>query len=303
MTHLIVAPVAVKPEQGQLQVHLLRDPDGTLPTAPLRGDRSVLAQAQELLGQLGHKSIPEVCFENVGAIYQDGEPYLVTTTVLPMLVDNSVNSGALVPFASGSDSAKDKDFAEVSDPVQRQVIEYWRRQFIRTNAVLDFLPKYFTSNQVRALYSSLWGKEQSDGNFARWLRDVKGEDGTLIRADLHKDPKKAREQVRTEVRDDFAERVAQSGIVNAEAIIKAWPSEDKAPVGISASVHPLSELITAIHPELSDIGAEVGAEVAYQDVKKGSPPNWHTRGHNRRVLIEPCYSVPPKREYPTPTFI
>jgi len=59
----------------------------------------------------------------------------------------------------------------------------------------------------------------------------------------------------------------------------------------------------AIHPEFAAIGAGVGGELAYQDGKKGSPPNWHIRAHPGRVPIEPQYSTRPVQDFPVDTIL
>jgi len=320
MVSVIAVPVTLKPVESHLRVHVLGRPNGNSDNGRSVGGKwyshsllgaghGIVPTAQILLAQacpqLTPDALRQIPLENAGVFYGDGAPNLVVTAVLPMQSDDAAASELLVPWQPDAASSTPNNPEELAepDPVQRIVIEYWRQQLAHTNAVFDFLPKYFTSAQIRAVYSSLWGRKQSDGNFARWLKGVRGPDGQLIRADLVKDPKKARELVRHEVRDEFARRVAATGTIGAEAIIRAWPDGDKAPVGISAAVNPLPELTVALHPGFAAIGAQVGATLAYQDGKKGSPPNWHTRAHPGRVLIDAPYSVHPAQDFPRNTFI
>ena len=159
---------------GRCAQALAKRATDVLPVPSLDSDRDgpkVLAPLEEVAGR-GPKVLAPL--EKVAFASSGSDLRLVYTTVLPLaeLVgpagrpDDERDLGdwvLLTPWVGrGNVPAR-----EILPEEHLLVRDYWRRQFEETSAVLEFLPRYFTTSQVRAAYSSLWGEEQHVGAFYR----------------------------------------------------------------------------------------------------------------------------------------
>lgn len=166
----------------------------------------------------------------------------------------------------------------------RQLIEkvrdYWRQLLEETTAVFDFLPRYFTTAQVRGVYESVWGEAQDAGNFHRWLHKQNGDVCVGVEGD----------QVVEERDRVAAERLAEEGQTPQSPRLLATALPDGL---VGSSALALSPLGVAL-PALSLAAGATGARVAFQAAKQRGPqPKWFTRTANERVRLDTLYGPRP----------
>lgn len=299
-----VVPVVLRPidedaRTPQLAVSMLRpagkwlattvsDTAGALEAARRMLDDAVLDGVEaELPGEK-----PALRLENAGVEYSFGEPNLLFSVVLPIaaaeLSGQETDWSLLTPWVDDNSTCSQ---LRSLDPVRAAIIAYWRGQLLQTTAAFDFLPKYFPTSQVRSVYASVWGENQADGNFQRWLasaRDVMGDEVCVGVID---------EKVRQETQAAFAERLAGVGFgLTTATLAKAW---DPKFVGLSAGVGALAGV--GAMPAAVVAGAIVGSLVGWQRARgTGRPPTWYRRTNADRVDLKTWYPVrPPAAEGPS----
>lgn len=305
---LTVVPVALRavddePGRPALSVAYFRSGDDWL-TTEVSSASEVVSAARQMLDEAvpeellsdGRKAADVFRLENAGVDYSTGQPNLLLTVVLPIAA-TELQRGRwteLVPWAenAGADARP-----QPLDPVRGAIAMFWRDQLTTSTAALDFLPKYFPASQVRAVYESLWGATQSDGNFQRWLTTARGADGGVICAEV------ADSSVREEAQIAFAENLSAAGmaagLMTGTAIASAW---DPKYVGTSGKVSALAGL--AVIPAAVVAGALVGSFVSWQRSKvTGRPPSWYSRTAEIRTDLRALYAVRPVVQIESQTFV
>lgn len=297
-----VFPVALVPsDEDQLQLMAFA-PGGDFLRADVGERTSARECAQALLGSGGAAldlqrpaSLEEVAFTAT-----DSSVTLIYTAVLP-LVDGTQEVASLpggrdlgqwvpmTPWIGRGNPRKHENLP----PEQAMVRNYWRRQLEETSAVLEFLPRYFTTYQVRAAYSSLWGEEQHVGAFHRWLHEREEPKTPLV-------TQVDEEVVRNAAEDAFMRALKDSDLgpqmKTASTPFTPWGAVRgaRAPgVGLSAAAVAASGL--GFLPMALFAGAVVGGRVAYQQkVSRGKKPLWFTRALPGRILIDDPYAPRPR---------
>lgn len=240
---------------------------------------------EELLTD-GRKAAEIFRLENAGVDYSSGCPNLLLTAALPIAATELRSDywAELVPW--GASGGNDQQ-AKALDPVRSAIALYWREQLTKSTAALDFLPKYFPASQVRAVYESLWGGSQPDGNFQRWLTTARDADGVAVCEEV------VGSSVREEAQAAFAKNLstagAAAGMTTATAVAGAW---DPKFVGTSGKVSALAGL--AVIPAAVVAGALVGSLVSWQRSRvTGRPPSWYRRTVATRTDLKALYAVRP----------
>lgn len=164
------------------------------------------------------------------------------------------------------------------------VRNYWRRQFEETSAVSEFLPRYFTTSQVRAAYSSLWGEEQHVGAFYRWLHDRDKPKTPLVRP------------VDEEVVRKHVERAFAVALKSSELGPQIDPRTPQLfpGAGVGVSVAMVAGSALGFLPAALLAGAVAGSLVAYQQrTGRGKKPLWYESAGHSRILIDDPYAPRP----------
>lgn len=251
---------------------------------------TVVAQAQALLTSVLPQEVtgdPELGprgggLESIGVDYSAGAPNLLFSAVVPIAASELSDDAAVwSPLASSRTGGDDAGMT----PERTMLLRYWRDQLLRTTAAFDFLPQYFPASQVRAIYSSVWGEEQQDANFQRWL--LTAQDIDAQRIVLEQDS----ESVRDRAQEAFSSRVSRPLGAESSSIARGW---DPKYVGISAGVAALGAGMGAI-PAAAAAGAVVGSLVSWQRFRgAGRPPAWFSRRTPTRVELQTWYPARPK---------
>ncbi len=224
--------------------------------------------------------------ENVGVEYSAGAPNLLFSAVLPIAaseLDGRANRWTRL-VQGRADARTHPPEAEVS-----ALLGYWRQQLVRTTAAFDFLPEFFPISQVRAVYSSVWGEDQQDANFQRWLLSARDVDAEPVVAEQDS------ADVQRSTQAAFIDRVA--GVLGAEpsGIANNW---DPKYVGVSAGIAALGGGMRAF-PVAVAAGAIVGSLVGWQRARSaGRPPSWFRRTQPQRVELQTWYPVRPSLGLP-----
>lgn len=239
---------------------------GMLPSE-IKGDMELRRRTQQL--------------ESVGVDYTSGVPNLLFSAVLPIAaseLDGEVNDWVRLAPSQGDVGV------DPADPGISALVRYWREQLVHTTAALDFLPEFFTVSQVRAVYSSVWGEEQADANFQRWLLSARDVEATPVVTEV------ASERVQQSTQDAFVQRMASALGAEPVSIARNW---DPKYVGLSAGVAALGGGMKAI-PAAAVAGAIVGSLVSWQRARgAGRPPAWFRRTNAHRVELQTWYPVRP----------
>lgn len=265
---------------------------------------NVIAAARQLLEQAvpmellrdGRAAADIFRLENAGVDYSSGRPDLLFTAALPIAATELRGEywTDLVPWGAPIETErKSRSF----DPVTSAITSYWREQLTKSTAALDFLPKYFPASQVRAVYESLWGGSQSDGNFQRWLTTARDTNGVSICEEV------VDSSVREEAQAEFALNLSTpgmaAGITTAAAVASAW---DPKFVGTSGKVSALAGL--AVMPAAVVAGALVGSLVSWQRSRiTGRPPSWYRRTVATRTDLRGLYAARPAVRVPSVNFV
>lgn len=266
--------VAHKPRKGWLQ-------DCVAGVEPV-------ALARELLGQTpGLDKVPAPEVEAVGFVTDSATTRLVYTAPLSLSALLAIDAEQgdpewtlLAPWGKTS--------LDALDDVHAMVLNHWRLAVAETTAAFDLLPNYFTTTQVRALYSSIWGQARDWSNFHRWLH--KNNAGICREV--------APQKVETEV--DKALNSAPHLMAAAAAagttanLLSAAIAGATSSGLVGTSPVAVGTLARAL-PGVRVAAALTGGAIAYQrSVARGKAPAWFTRTHpERRVLQEP-YSPRPE---------
>lgn len=289
---LTVMPVALRPEgeasTTSMAVAALKHPSGWISTSVEDAGRVIL-QARELLASVLPPDIdrdPDLKdqshrLESLGVEYSSGSPNLMFTAVLPIAateLGGSDSVWAALPTKRGD------AILESEGPASTALVRYWRGQLVRTTAAFDFLPEFFTVSQVRSVYSSVWGEEQQDANFQRWLLSAKSADSRPILAEEDS------EVVQRSTQAAFVDRMARALGAEPSSVASNW---DAKYIGVSAGVAALGVGMKAI-PAAVVAGAIVGSLVSWQRTRgAGRPPAWFRRTTPRRVELQAWYPVRP----------
>lgn len=164
------------------------------------------------------------------------------------------------------------------DDVHRLVLNHWRQAIEETSAAFDLLPEHFTTAQLRAVYSSIWGTPQDAGNFYRWLHRLNRGVCSEVPAEV------VQRDVDQALQDSLEGTPLQQEGVDLRLL------RTKRLIGISPMVlGPLGGL-----PTLVAASAVVAGYVAYQGATApGKPPQWYTRNEQDRRVLEVLYSPRP----------
>lgn len=163
------------------------DPSTVLPELA----RQVYPTADGTVPELLEQTIPRpITSENTGGVadpdhYQPvgfsidttsgGEPALrlIYTIALPQAFTQEARSplwATAIGPVPGSDGPREGPVTLVqSDPEIRQVVDHWRQKLEESTAAARFLPQYATFEQIRAVYSAVWGKRPSRRGFGGFL--------------------------------------------------------------------------------------------------------------------------------------
>ncbi|MFJ6652902.1 hypothetical protein ACIQLJ_08930 [Microbacterium sp. NPDC091313] len=303
-----VVPVALRadddePAKPPLSLSYFKPDSGWL-TEAVSAAPNVIATASRLLREAvpdellpdGRQATDTFRLENAGVDYVSGSPNLLLTAALPIAATELRNQSwsELIPW--GPAVAVGGELPPL-DPVRSAVATYWREQLTKTTAALDFLPKYFPASQVRAVYESLWGGNQPESNFQRWLTTARDADGVAICEEI------ADTSVRDEAQAAFARNLTTAGMAagmtTATAVAGAW---DPRFVGTSGKVSALAGL--AVIPAAVVAGALVGSFVSWQRSRvTGRPPTWYRRTVATRSDLKSLYAVRPAVPVPSKNFV
>lgn len=237
----------------------------------------------------GPGSVPAV--EEVAFTSSESGLKLVFTTVLPLAdvvrpaeaPDDEMTMGdwaLLTPWVGRGNVPQKERLPEE----HRLVRNYWRRQFEETSAVLEFLPRYFTTSQVRDAYSSLWGEEQHVGAFSRWLHERDKPKTPLVRRVDEK-------EVRKHVGLAFAVELTKSKLGS-----QIDPSVPQLPpgAGVGVSVGMVAGSALGFLPAALIAGGVAGSLMAYQQkAGRGKKPLWYRAAPSSRILIDDPYAPRP----------
>jgi len=289
---LTVMPVALRPEGDDpgspMAVSVLRSTSGLI-TEMVEDIAAVVPQAESMLAAALPSEVdddPDLRgrnrrLENIGVDYSSGVPNLLFSAVLPIAateLNGEPDRWTRLVMREADDAAR------VTAPETRALVRYWRDQLLRTTAAFDFLPEYFPLSQVRAIYSSVWGEEQQDANFQRWMLSAKDVESAPVLAEV------ASEVVQRSAQAAFVERVARVLGAVPSSIQSNW---DPKYVGVSAGVAALGGGMKAI-PAAVVAGAIVGSLVGWQRARgAGRPPAWFRRTNVQRVELLTWYPVRP----------
>lgn len=297
---ITVVPVALRPSDANdsappLQVSTLR-PGGRWLSRPVTDPLTVLQDARQMLEDAVHPDLDvEGRLENVGVDYTSGAPHLLLTAVLPIaaaeLDDSPANWDLLTPWLG--EGATRASLLRL-DPIRAAIAHYWRRELMQSTAAFDFLPRYFPAYQARSVYSSVWGENQADGNFQRWLSGARGAMGQPVCREVPD------AEVRREAQTAFAERLAAAtpGLA-AATVTEQWDSRI---IGTSLAVAALAG--AKLIPAAALTGALVGAAIGWQRSRgAGRPPTWYTRTISRRADLSTWYPARPPAINRPPTYV
>lgn len=299
---VVVVPVALVPAPDDQFRVMAFVPGGSFLSATASGTGEVTERGADLLAQacaeMGASAKPRM--EEVAFLPEGDALQLIYTAVLPLLAwDERVASHdaapegwvLLTPWVGRGNTRKREALPEP----QGLVRNYWRRQFEETSAVLDFLPKYFTTAQARAAYSSLWGEQQHEGAFHRWLHDrdpaaktplVTPVEERVVRRDAEETFERLLEKsaLGLQIGASLAGGRAATGTLTKVA----GPS-----VGLSGAAVAASAL--GFLPAAVVAGGIAGSIIAYQrKVTRGKKPLWYTRARQQRILIDDPYAPRPR---------
>lgn len=305
---VVVVPASLLPVgEAQLRVVTYR-PGGAWLTRTVPDAAQTRDVARELLQQV----LPEdpdfrsTRLESAGVDFSGETPKIVLTAavrMLPELADPQRLDGdthpdwpLLAPWQPVGLAA------EVIDDTRALLIAHWREQLERTTAAFDFLPRYFTTAQVRAIYSSIWGEAQNDGNFHRWLHPK-------LNAERICKPAPA-EMVRSEVETRLAAGLRTLSdlmptVMGAASGMAASRQAAAIFVDSAVGISPrrMGPMALAV-PAVAAIGAVVGGAVAYQSGRSaGKQPVWYEREDAEREPLAVWYAPKPAKLVERPTFI
>ena len=296
--NVVVVPVSLMPyDSTQLRV-VTHKPNGQWLQSPVPASHSSAKVAREVLGALPvseHEVASGLAEPEAAGFVETGNALqLVYTAALPLsayLLAQTANKPVrdedwplLAPWLGkevGVTEARQR-LTDLDD-IHRLVLGHWRRSIEETTAAFDLLPEHFTTSQVRAVYSSVWGAPQDAGNFHRWLHRQNSRACVEV----------AGESVQREVKGALQRRIEGSalqregldvGAMVGDRLIGTAPAALGASVGVAlASVAPL---VVA--------SAIVGGLVAYQRrAAPGKPPQWYTPAHKGRHALDESYSPRP----------
>lgn len=293
-----VVPVALRPfgddAQPPLRVCMLRR-GGDWLTDTVADPTLALMTAKRLLEEAVHPELKgSVRLENVGVDYSSEGPNLLFTTALPIAAAELSSAPDDWPLLTpwGDEDRREAVQMLRPDPVRVAMIAYWRGQLMHRTAAFDFLPRYFSTSQVRSVYASVWGENQAEGNFQRWLGSARDEGGRAVCEDVQD------ALVRREAQSMFVKRMRNVGLT-AAAVTRAW---DPKIVGMSASVAALAGVVAI--PAAVIAGSMVGSLISWQNAKgPGRPPSWYRRTVDDRVDLKAGYPVRPAGVRRPPTFV
>lgn len=290
---VIVVPLAAFPRADGATDLMGYRPGGNLLTAPLRG--SAHACARTVLETAGPRLLSRV---------QRWEPRLRTVTFTELPDGLRLIYTCAVPMTAPLVRDDDPQRVEeshttewqtvasatsgvgpaLSDPVLRHVLNYWRNLLEETSAVVELLPKYFTTPQVRGVYEAVWARKLDPGNFHKWLH------GQRPRICEQADPSQIAHDL------DAAGRELVPDSVGDLSVAQATPSL----VGTSPAALASTGLL-ALAP-VPVLAAAVGGLVAYQAARRpGKQPDWFTACSQRRVNLTDLYAPRPAWDVPTET--
>lgn len=302
-----VVPVSLHPvEDTQLRVVTYR-PGGRWLTRAVPDAPQTREVGRELLEQVlpDDPDFRGARLECAGVDFSGEVPTVVLTAAVRMLPDLADPRGLegdthpdwplLVPWQAVAGAA------EVVDDTRALLIAHWREQLERTTAAFDFLPRFFTTTQVRAIYSSVWGEAQNDGNFHRWLHPKPTIQRICKRA--------PRDTVRFEVESRIAESLKSlndhmPAVMGAAAGMAARRQAAQTFLGKAVGISPsrMGPLAGAV-PAVAAIGAVVGGAVAYQAARSaGKLPDWYERVDAERKPLSVWYVPKPARSVERPVF-
>lgn len=176
-------------------------------------------------------------------------------------------------------------------PIRQTIVSRWQHELETTTAAFDFLPKFFTTSQLRSVYASAWGLDPNAdldaANFNKWLHKGKNA-GVCV-------PVSASE-VRESVEERFADELAGRQVgEDARLAATGELARMGAPiVGLglrAAGLGPLG-LIAGI----AGAAAIAGAAVAFQtSTAPGKPPQWYRRAEEQTVPLREYFKAPRSR--------
>lgn len=302
-TDVVVVPVALVPSEDDQLRMMAYVPDGRFLREQINEKESV-EQCAEGVASSATADLPvssldsgtdgprtTLRMEEVGFAATGSSVRLVFTTVLPLadLVGAASPSATrddlkdwmlLTPWVGRGNMPDDADL-----PVEQVLVRnYWRRQLEETTAILEFLPRYFTTGQVRDAYSSLWGAEQHVGAFHRWLHDRDDHKISLVKPANEDD-------VRKHVELAFAVALQRSELGPQ---IAPNTQQLSASSGVGMSVAMVAGSALGFLPAALLAGAVVGGVVAYQQrTGRGKKPHWYESAQRERILIDDPYAPRP----------
>lgn len=298
---VVVVPVGLVPTPRDSLRMMAFAPHGEFVSAEARSPATLEACVQDLASSAtaGLPTTSLLQLEQVAFVPAGEGITLIYTTVVPLVAwhehetEVSAEDWVLLTPWVGRGQRRERESVSREHALVRN---YWRRQLEETSAALDFLPKYFTTAQVRAAYDSLWAEEQHVGAFHRWLHDREVPTKTPLVAPADEDV------VRRDAERAFESALKSSDLGPQMQTITPAAAASAGGLASVAAGHAvgLSSAMIArgalgFLPAALVAGGVAGSVVAYQRrVGRGKKPLWYTRAERRRILIDDPYAPRPR---------
>jgi|GEM_PF-3637395 len=260
---------------------------------------------------------PELCRSALGPVTVEEDPLsrqclFVYTIAVPQLVSLSqtvldtrnfcterlVEKESVEALRLDLIHAKGRKSATALSPhlnllAQIHTIKHWADLIASTTAATELLPKYFSMNQLKDVYTSLFFVKLDATNFKRWVRKS---NPTMI--DWVANDAEIKSEVITAIMDDLAESKAGNSLFEQ---LKPDAIQDTLNSNILVGASPMlkgtpesRDLIKYLPPIVTNAIVKSSSTIAFQHLKQGvTTKYWYqAESHIRRYLKDKFGSKP-----------